>query len=172
MKDDRLLAYLAGTLDPAAAEAFEEELFTDEALAHDAARFTAIFDLLRERARSTPLSPVITKDELTALEERYRVRKHRPVDGAIHSRIADEDFVVGILTLDELPNRIHLVICTPDGVPYFRVNDAPFDREAREVVVLCEREVALSRSALLVRVLDDHDGVLASVAITNEPVTS
>jgi hypothetical protein len=167
--NDRLLAYVSGALDPTEEEAFEEALFNDEKLADDAAGLVTKLDTLRFMAKDGPLTPVVTDAELRALEAKSRVMRYRPIEGAVRSRLRDEDFAVVQILLEAEPERVHVLFCTTEGIPYFRVNDAPFERSSREVLVLCKREVAIAHGSLIMKVVDDRDVVLASVVVDNEP---
>lgn len=164
MKDD-LLTWLSGVLRPEDVEAFEERLFSDDALRDEALLLLAVRDGLRSMAAEGPIVPVLTAAELKALRKHAKVTEHHPRGGVIQSRIQDEDFVAAFVPIASVPERLHVLFCTPAGEPYFRVHDAPFDPESREVIILCKRHVALEAGRLIVRVVNDGEAVLGEVAI-------
>jgi hypothetical protein len=53
----------------------------------------------------------------------------------------------------------------PKAFPYFRVHAAPFDPGPREVIILCERHVAMTTRRLLIRVRDEHDAVVGEMRL-------
>jgi anti-sigma factor RsiW len=165
--DDLLLRYVTGDLADDEEAAFEARLFEDEALAKDAARLWMVRELLRGMGARGPIVPVVTDAELRALRARVVITDHHPRDGVITSRIGEEDFVAAHVPLQTDAARVHVVLLTADGEPYFRVHEAPWERGAGEIILLCHREVAVATGRLHVKVVDDADAELAAVIIEN-----
>ncbi len=167
MNDD-LVRYVSGILESSREEDFEQRLFEDSALARDVCQLFAVRDALRALCAQGPVVPVVRAAEFAALALTMRVTEHHPVGGHVVTRIGDEEFVAAHVPFSGADvSRVHVLFCTPAGVPYFRVNEAPFDRGASEVVVFCKRHVAIAAGTLIVRVVDDDERVLGEVSIAN-----
>lgn len=158
-----LLEWFAGESD----DAFEERLFSDDALCVEAAHLMQVRDALRALAAQGAIVPVVVASELRAMAARTKITEHHPIDGHIESHITDEEFIAAHVPLNAAAKRVHVEFCTPEGFAYFRVNEAPFDAASGQIVVLCKSHVALSTAALRVRVVDDEARVLAEVTIQN-----
>lgn len=181
--DDGLLAWFAGAGDEsnasdehgtvAAFEAFEARLFDDPAFAAQCARLLDMRDALRALAAQGALVPIVRAAELRALSQTTKVTEHYAREGRIESHITDEEFIAAHVPVapsardDNATRRVHVEFCTVEGFPYFRVNEAPFDPESGEIILLCKAHVALAQGALRVRVIDDDARILAEVAIEN-----
>jgi hypothetical protein len=163
--NELLLRYIAGALPPDEEAALEARLFDDEELTAHASRLLAVRDALRAMAGEGPLVPVVTAEELRALGERVKVTEHHPSGGVVRSHITDEVFVAAHIPLRAPASRVHVSFCTPEGHAYFRVHEAPFDPASGEVIILCERHVAIATGRLTIRVVDDAGALLAEVPI-------
>ena len=163
--DEALLRYVTGALSQEDDDTFAARLFDDPILVADAARMMRVIDALTTMAAEGPLVPVVVAAELQALRTKHVVSDYTAQNNMILSRIESEDFVAAHIPLSTSRARIDVIFSTRDGVPYFRVCDAPFDPASGEVIILCERHVALATGKLHVRIVDEDDTSLAEVTI-------
>lgn len=156
---DAVLGYAFGTLDATEDADVERRLFDDPALLDAAMHLLGMRDVLCAMAQAGPVVPVITPAELTALASTRHVWQWRPPGTGGTSRLPPEaEFVAARLPVDlSGADRLDVEILDIAGNAYFRTHEAPFDRASGEVIVLCQRHVALAAGVIGVRVRD-QDG--------------
>jgi hypothetical protein len=155
---DLAARYLAGVDADGSEQELEERLFQDEALMRAADWLLELRAALRDLSAGGPVVPVVTAAELAALAVQHRVREFVPVEQTIDASVAREvEFVAARLPIQLGGARsIDVELCTPAGVPYFRVHEAPYDPASNEVIVLCHRHVALAAANLRLVIRDER----------------
>lgn len=166
---EALARYVSGALDPSEEAAFEARLFTEETLAREAQRLMRLVATLRAMVAEGAWVPAVLDDELQAYRRRGEVREATPRDGKLAVEIGAADFVCARIPVasGSTGPRVHLEFCTAEGVPYFRVHEAPFDPTSGELIVLCKSHVARAAGDLIVRVVDDDENVLGQAVLSS-----
>lgn len=135
---ERLSAYWLGELDERDGAALEAHVFECEACAEASSRTAALVRALR-----ATLPPVITAARLAALRARVPALKQAAVApggrGTVAFAAGDELFVLQLRADLAAVDRVDLSIELPGGPAVFEWPDAPFDREAPALFVLCQR---------------------------------
>ena len=141
---ETLVALWSGELSPEAAEALEQHLFTCDACAAASERLGELLAGLREI-----VPPVLShghRDRLAAAGSRIR---HTPVDAGVDADAhftLDVDLLVHVLRGDlSRADRVDLEVLDDKGIAHFQFPNIPFDRQAGEVLVCCQRTAPRSR---------------------------
>ena len=139
---ETLVAYWAGELAPAANDDVEEHLFACDACARASARIAAITERLRAL-----VPPIVSR----ALVDSLRARGRRVEDNVVapearsHVVFADQEFIIhhlsGMALADAARVRVSVRV-EESGEVLAEHPEAPFDAEAGEVLVACQRHFA------------------------------
>lgn len=130
--------YFAGALDDDAAERLESLLMSCDGCAADAERASAVAGGLTQI-----IPPVITGDQLAALQAAHAVNVN-PMAPGEHRRAGfpDDGYLLvhrfGGMNLGAV-ERVDVLLCDTQGNLLLRLDDVPFDRDAGEVLVACQR---------------------------------
>lgn len=157
--DAALLDYTLADLDDAAASAIEEHLFGCASCTARAERYARVVDGLHRWASGLPLIATPAMIARHASPERVQTieigafeTRETPVREGI-------DFVVVKIPIDlDGIERIDVVACGPDGVPFADVVDAPFDPAAGAIFATCSRDIAASNPMFRLRVRGSRRG--------------
>jgi hypothetical protein len=135
-----LVAYWAGDLPPADSDSIEVHLMGCASCTATSARVAAVVQAIRAQ-----IPPIVTRDDVTKL----RARGLRVVDNAVQSgerKLAtfptDADLLIhhlGGLDLEHATRVAVTVKVEETGEIIFLTDDAPFDPEAGEVLIACQR---------------------------------
>jgi hypothetical protein len=148
---DRLDDYLAGELDAAARDAFEDELFGADTSGSLIAEHLAMHDGIRfiGRAMGGSLSPVMRQTNVEALLRSGHNVVEFPMSAGEELAAPfpkKADYLVAHLSLPpEADGRLVVEFIGGEDEPTqlrMRVTDAPWDRDARRLTIACERHIA------------------------------
>lgn len=136
--------FFAGELDDKAGERLEQLLFECTHCAAEAERWGAVAG-----GAGVVIPPVISAETLRALESRSEPMSEnvmQPGEEREASFPDDGRLLIHRLRGLELSNadRVNLALNTPSGAPLARFDDVPFDRDAGEVIVACQRHFGAS----------------------------
>jgi hypothetical protein len=160
--EDELVDYLAGELDGAEEEAFEEALFETPGVA---SRVQATLQLqdgigFLARALGGGLTPVMPRELVDGLREsgrRLTELQMSPGDDVTSPIPEDAEFLVGHLQIPEgTEGDLDFEVIGGSETPTetrLRVNDVPWDPKTRRVSVVCERHMAERDRVTCFRVL-------------------
>ncbi len=164
---DRAARYLAGVDDDGSAAEFEAALFGDRELLRAAAWLLELRLALKDLASEGPVVPVVTETELAAVAAERRVQEVAGTAISIVQSLArDIDFIALRLAAPlEDARAIDVEFRTPTGIRYFCVHEAPFDPRKNEVLVLCERHVALAAGEIQIVIRDERGVERASYVL-------
>ncbi len=149
-----VLDYLSGDLASDEELAFEEALFDDEAAGEVTAGVLAIVDTARYFARLYGrVEACMTPRQLDAFRRDHRLSVVEPDDdgATVHIVPDDAQFVAAGLSFPPATEgRIDVMLDDPRSaeLSYF-LQDAPVDRTAGKVYVVCHREVALCEGVIV-----------------------
>jgi hypothetical protein len=131
--------FFAGDLDEETGEQLERLLFECPDCAAEAERWGALVG-----GAEIAIPPVITTETLRALQGRGELMNENAMQPGEHRRATFPDG--GRLLIHRLrgleltsADRVNLALSTPTGAPLVRFEDVPFDRNAGEVIVACQR---------------------------------
>ena len=131
--------FFAGDLDDHASERLEQLLFECEHCAEEAERWGAVAG-----GAALAIPPVITKETLRTLQRRGERMNENVMQPGEHRRAAFPEG--GRLLIHRLrgldlrsADRVNLALSTPAGLPLVRFDDVPFDADAGEVIIACQR---------------------------------
>jgi len=141
---ETLVAYWAGDLPPADSESVEEHVMGCASCTETSTRVAAIV-----QAIGAQIPPVVSRDDVAKL----RARGLRVVDNAVQLGERkeaifppDADILIhrlGGLDLSRV-TRVGLTVKVEEtGETIFQTDDAPFDREAGEVLIACQRHFSV-----------------------------
>jgi hypothetical protein len=156
---ETLVAWLAGDLDPARAEALEEHLFSCAPCTAEAARVAAVTESFRAM-----VPPIVTREMISELRTRgLRVEDNDVrADVPNHVVFAGQDIIVhhlrGLPLADAERVAVSIRVEQTDEVLYEQPS-APFERAAGEVLIACQRHFAsLPPDVVFVVTTTDRDG--------------
>ena len=133
----------------------EEHYFACQRCASALDSMAVMATALREWHRSGRGQVVVTEATLVQLRRAgRRLLDLRLTAGQTPNRPfpPEIDFVVARLVSDLAGvERLDVELANGDGLPFYAVRNAPFDEASGEVLVVCERHLAASHSALLFR---------------------
>src|SRR5262249_47881295 len=139
-----LVAYWSGDLTPAENDAIEEHAMGCAACSTASARVAAIAEALRAQ-----IPPVVTRELVAALRERgLRVVDNpvRPGERKLAVFTSEVDLMIHRLSgLDlTLAERVDVTVKVEEtGDVIFQKQDAPFDRQAGEILIACHRHFSV-----------------------------
>jgi len=142
--------FFAGDLDEETGDRLEQLLFECPHCAAEAERWGAVVG-----SAGIAIPPVITTEELRALEGRGELMTENPMQPSEHRRARFPDG--GRLLIHRLQGlelaraeSVNLALNTPDGASLARFDDVPFDGANGEVIVACQRHFGESFPADIV----------------------
>lgn len=135
---ESLVAWWAHELDDAEAARVEERIFSCDACTTQSARIAKVVGAVREHI--TPIISHQRRDELIARGVRIRFT---PVEAGISARAvfdSDVDILVHVLKADlARVARVDIDVVYGDVAPTIHVDNVPFDKEAGDILVACQR---------------------------------
>lgn len=136
--------FFAGDLDTETGERLEQLLFECAHCAAEAQRWGAIAG-----GAGIAVPPIITAEALRALENHGEPMSENVMQPGEQREASFPD--TGRLLIHRLcglelsdADRVNLTLSTPSGAPLARFEDVPFDRDAGEVIVACQRHFGAS----------------------------
>jgi len=161
--------FFARDLDEEAGRRLEQLLFGCTHCAAEAERWGAVAG-----GAGMAIPPVITTDALRALQDRGELMNENVMQPDEHRRATFPDG--GRLLIHRLrgleltrADRVNLALSTPSGAPLVRFEDVPFDRDAGEVIIACQRHFGESFPEKIVfeieRCIVDQVGVVATYGV-------
>lgn len=175
---DELSGYLAGELDPDREAALERELFEDPH-STEVPRFLAVVDgIAALRGHHGTMSGVLPPGELAGLRARATLLELTlPRSGILDWHVSEDiDICIAKLAVDlEGVGTLDLELVDGTGQTYARFHDVPADRARGEVLVACERHVALREEVTVFRLVThgpEGRRVLGDYGVRNAPPPS
>lgn len=155
---ETLVDYWLEELPPPDEAAIEEHLFACASCSASLDQFAALEKGLRRAFGSSSGQPVVTREALDALHTEglrtieVTIAPHQQVEVTVPE---DVDLLVARLLVSELMGvqRLDVEICDPGGDPYYVAQQAPFEARRGEVLILCQRHVAIQHRVVLFRLL-------------------
>jgi len=141
---EALVAYWSGDLAPRDGEAVEEHVMGCAACSAASARIAAVAAAIRAQ-----IPPILSRDTLAKLRERgLRVVDNpvKPGERKLASFPRDVDVLIhrlGGLALTQAERVDVTVKVEETGDVIFHKQDAPFDREAGEILIACQRHFSV-----------------------------
>jgi hypothetical protein len=137
---DSLIAYWAGDLDPSESDALEAHVMGCPSCSAASARVAAIAVAVRAQ-----IPPIVSREIVAKLRERGLRITDNPVRPGERKEVAFEANVdvllhrLGGLDLSRA-TRVGVTVSVEEtGDVLFQTDDAPFDREAGEVLIACQK---------------------------------
>lgn len=139
---ETLVAYWAGELDTAETDRADEHLFSCAACTAASARIASITETLRAHG-----SPIVTPSRVAEWRARGRIIEDNVVAPNETSNVTfrEQDFIIHHLGGLDLAGaeRVQITVRVVEtGALILEHPDAPYDREAGEVLVACQRHFA------------------------------
>jgi hypothetical protein len=153
-------------LEGAGGDATDEHLLACDACSARLRALVSVLEGMRSLGRSAP-PPVVLRADVNAMRARgVRVSERSvPLSGEIAWTIVDADVYVLAMTIGaERPATIEVEYCRADGERISVFPTAPFDRATGDVLIACDRHVAMGHQAVRIRVLDTSSGARTVLA--------